>query len=105
TLLLLYNKRVINTFFEKVTEMNGSVTVNHLSASYNGNEVVKDISFSFETGRLIGIIGPNGAGKSTMMKAILDLIPKKSGQIEFCNKPINHVRKKIAYIPQRSTID
>ena len=55
--------------------------VENLSVSYYGNEVVSDISFEFETGRLIGIIGPNGAGKSTMIKAILDLIPKDRGKV------------------------
>lgn len=85
--------------------MKGTVEVNNLSVSYYGNEVVKDISFSFETGNLIGIIGPNGAGKSTLMKAVLGLIPKNSGTVEICGEPIKNVQKKIAYVPQRNNID
>lgn len=79
--------------------------VENLSVSYYGNEVVSDVSFTFETGRLIGIIGPNGAGKSTMIKAILDLIPKDKGTVSVDGKSIDTLRKKIAYVPQRSDLD
>ncbi|MEI3607337.1 metal ABC transporter ATP-binding protein [Pseudogracilibacillus sp. SE30717A] len=85
--------------------MQDTINVENLSVSYYGNEVLKDISFSFKTGNLIGIIGPNGAGKSTLMKAALGLISKDSGKVEICGKPIDNVRKKIAYVPQRSNID
>lgn len=82
-----------------------TLTVSHLSVSYHENEVLQDISFSTETGKLIGIIGPNGAGKSTMMKAMLGLIPKDSGEVKVDGKSIDELRKRIAYVPQRSNID
>jgi iron/zinc/copper transport system ATP-binding protein len=85
--------------------MTNQVNVRDLSVSYHGKEVLRDISFSLETGRLVGIIGPNGAGKSTMIKAMLGLIPRDRGEIEIGGKPIESVRKKIAYVPQRSNID
>jgi len=85
--------------------MKGTVNVSNLSVSFYGNEVVRNISFSFNTGNLIGIIGPNGAGKSTLLKAILGLIPKDSGEVEICGQPVKKVRKNIAYVPQRSNID
>src|SRR5690625_7012436 len=85
--------------------MNKSIEVSHLHVSYYGNEVVKDVSFSFNRGNIIGIIGPNGAGKSTLMKAILGLISKDKGEVSFHGKPIKQVRKKIAYVPQRNNID
>lgn len=82
-----------------------SLTVSDLYVSYHGNEVLHDINFTIDTGKLIGIIGPNGAGKSTMMKAMLGLIPKDNGGIEVDGKPIQDMRKRIAYVPQRSNID
>lgn len=81
------------------------IQVKNLSVSYFGNQVVQNISFSFETGKLIGIIGPNGAGKSTMMKAMLGLIPKDSGEVTIDNQPVKNIRKQISYVPQRSSID
>ncbi len=86
-------------------EMGGSVSVRHLHVSYYGKEVIKDVSFSFSSGRLIGILGPNGAGKSTLMKAMLGLIPRDSGIVEIDNQPLKDVRKRIAYVPQRANID
>ncbi|MBU5268030.1 metal ABC transporter ATP-binding protein [Virgibacillus proomii] len=85
--------------------MNGLVNANNLSVSYYGKEVVRNVSFSFKTGNLIGIIGPNGAGKSTLMKAVLGLVPRDSGRVEICGKPIKESQKNIAYVPQRSNID
>lgn len=82
-----------------------AVELRNLHVSYYGEEVVSDVSFSFDSGRLIGIIGPNGAGKSTLMKAVLGLIPRDKGEVSFDGKSIKQVRKKIAYVPQRSNID
>lgn len=81
------------------------IKVENLSVSYYGNEVVSDVSFEFEAGRLIGIIGPNGAGKSTLIKAILNLIPKDKGSVLIDGESINKKRKEIAYVPQRSDLD
>lgn len=85
--------------------MQQTIVVENLSVSYYGKEVIKNINFSFETGKLIGILGPNGAGKSTLMKAVLGLIPRDGGKITIESQPVGAVRKKIAYVPQRSNID
>jgi len=85
--------------------MTSLIDVERLTVSYYGNEVVKDVSFSFNSGKLIGIIGPNGAGKSTLLKAMLGLIPYDRGKIAIKGEQIDHWRKQIAYVPQRTTID
>lgn len=85
--------------------MEEAITVRNLYVSYSGNEVVRDVSFSFEKGNLIGIIGPNGAGKSTVMKAILGLVPRDKGDITIHGMSVNKMRKQIAYVPQRNNID
>lgn len=85
--------------------MSSTIQVNNLNVSYFGNKALQDISFSFETGNLIGIIGPNGAGKSTLMKAMLHLIPRESGHVTINEQPIKQIRRNIAYVPQRSDID
>lgn len=85
--------------------MGHAIEVNDLYVSYYGKQVLKNVSFTMEAGRLIGIVGPNGAGKSTLMKAVLGLIPKDRGAVLIDGQPIKNVRKKIAYVPQRATID
>ncbi len=86
-------------------DQHGTIDVSGLNISYFGKEVLKDVSFSFPTGKLIGILGPNGAGKSTLMKAMLGLIPSDGGTVKIEDQSLKEVRKKIAYVPQRSNID
>lgn len=81
-----------------------AIKVEHLSVSYDGHSALKNISFKFQHGQLVGIVGPNGAGKSTLIKAILGL-EKYMGTIEICGKTMKEMRKKISYVPQRSLID
>ena len=81
------------------------ITVNNISVSYDDNEVVKDVSFSFGPGSLIGVLGPNGAGKSTLLKAMLGLIGRDHGDVRIGMNLIDGMRKQIAYVPQRSNID
>lgn len=85
--------------------MEYAVKVRELHVSYHGNEAVRDVTFSIEQGSMVGVIGPNGAGKSTLIKALLGLLTKDKGTISFFGKQLEEVRKKIAYVPQRSNID
>lgn len=54
---------------------------------------------------MVGILGPNGAGKSSLLKSALGLIKPLSGKIEFFQEPICLSRQKIAYVPQRQSVD
>lgn len=55
-----------------------SITLKNFSFSYElaQKESLKDINFSFDSGKVYGIIGSNGAGKSTLLHAIRGFIPK-----------------------------
>ena len=46
----------------------------HVSISYNGKEVVKDVSFTLEEGKILGIVGESGSGKSTLIKAVMGIL-------------------------------
>lgn len=79
--------------------------VHQLSVNYDKTPVLWDISLEIPSGKLVGIIGPNGAGKSTFIKTVLGLIKPISGKVEFFGMPLKDVRKKIAYVPQRESVD
>ena len=82
-----------------------SLNIENLSVSYHDNEVLRNITCSVDTGKLVGIVGPNGAGKSTLIKAVLGLVSTDSGKIEIYGKSLNQMRETIAYVPQRADID
>ncbi|MFJ7934753.1 metal ABC transporter ATP-binding protein [Sporosarcina sp. NPDC096371] len=85
--------------------MKNAITVSNLHVSYYGKEVLHDVDFTISEGTSVGIIGPNGAGKSTLLKALLNLIQADKGEMVILGASLKEVRKRIAYVPQRSTID
>lgn len=54
---------------------------------------------------IIGIIGPNGAGKSTLLKAIMGLLPLDTGSVRIFGEPLDAVRQRVAYVPQKEAVD
>jgi len=51
------------------------------------------------------IIGPNGAGKSTLLKAALGIVKPLAGRTEFFGTTLKRSRDRIAYVPQRASVD
>ena len=82
-----------------------AIAVDNLGVCYRTVEALSDISLNFVPGKVTGVFGPNGAGKSTLVKAMLGLIPAKSGTVSYDGQPLQHHLEKIAYVPQRSQID
>lgn len=79
--------------------------MHHLTVNYDKNVVLWDLHFSVPQGLLVGIIGPNGAGKSTLIKTAMGLVSPLSGTIEFFGESLEKSRKRVAYVPQRASID
>lgn len=71
-----------------------------LSAGYDKNIVLENVSFEVFSGDFIGIIGPNGGGKTTLIKTILGLIKPASGEMNMFISKTN-----IGYLPQVNQID
>ena len=82
--------------------------VKNLYCGYNGEYIIKDVSFTVDRGENICIVGPNGCGKSTLLKAISNLIPFKGNVLLDCNDTKSLKRKdlaiKIALMTQSSNI-
>lgn len=76
-----------------------------LNVNYEETAVLWDVNFQVPSGLIIGILGPNGAGKSTLLKTALGLIKPLSGKISILGGAFRNVRKKVAYVPQRESID
>ena len=84
-----------------------AIKISKLDFSYNGEEVLKNISFSIKEGDFVGIIGPNGSGKTTVIKIILGLLEPKNGSVKLFGTPIENFTnwKNIGYIPQKYSLD
>ncbi len=63
------------------------VEVHNLHKSYQGNIVVKDVTFTVEKGTCFGLLGPNGAGKTTIMEMVEDIISPSHGEILYKGTP------------------
>jgi manganese/zinc/iron transport system ATP- binding protein len=79
--------------------------VRSLNVAYQKKLVLWDADLSIQPARSTAIVGPNGAGKSTLLKAALSLIPKASGEILFFGGSLKKNRSRIAYVPQRESVD
>lgn len=79
--------------------------VDQVTVNYDKTPVLWDISLEITGAHLVGVIGPNGAGKSTLIKSALGLIKPISGNFLFFGKPLKQVRKRVAYVPQRESVD
>ena len=81
------------------------VSVHDLTVAYHRKPVLWDVDLDIPSGKLVAIVGPNGAGKSTLIKAILDLVPIASGLISIFGKSFRKQRQRVAYVPQRESVD
>ncbi len=82
-----------------------AVSVEGLSVNYDKTPVLWDIHFDIPKAKLVGIVGPNGAGKSTLLKTLLGMVQPLSGRIEFFGETLKRAGQRIAYVPQRSSVD
>lgn len=80
------------------------IEVKNLTKCYGDLKAVDDISFSVESGEVLGFLGPNGAGKSTTMNIITGYISSTDGTVtvdgtEILEEP-KKTKQKIGYLPE-----
>jgi zinc transport system ATP-binding protein len=59
------------------------ITLNNITLSHNGKNVLDDVSFKLHQGEFVTLIGPNGAGKSSLIKILLGVIKQDSGSVTY----------------------
>lgn len=90
--------------------MRSMLRVEGLRKSYKKRAVVNDVSFSVESGEVVGLLGPNGAGKTTCFYMIVGLIPVDGGRIFLDGTDLSHMpifrrsRLGLSYLPQEASI-
>lgn len=81
------------------------LAVRGLTVSYGQKPAVFSVDMTVQPGAMTAIIGPNGAGKSTLLKAALGIVKPLSGQVTVFGRPLEEQRARIAYVPQRASVD
>lgn len=76
-----------------------------LNVNFGKTPVLWELNLKVPKGLLVAIVGPNGAGKSTLLKTALGLIKPISGKVELLGNAAAKSRDKIAYVPQRESVD
>ena len=81
------------------------VEFHDVTVAYGRRPVLWNIDLTISEPCLFGIVGPNGAGKSTLLKAALGLVPLAGGEVRLFGEPLDRVRRRVGYVPQRETVD
>ena len=84
---------------------NNAIEARDVSVAYDGKNVLENVTFSLQKGRLAAVIGPNGSGKTTLIRALLGLVPLESGSVTIFGKTIHEARHSIGYVPQFFAFD
>ena len=82
-----------------------ALAVHNLTVSYRSICALQSVSATIPSGVLLAIAGPNGGGKTTFIRSVLGLVAHTSGAISVFNESITSQRSRVAYIPQRLSVD
>jgi urea transport system ATP-binding protein len=80
--------------------------ISKVNQYYGGSHILRDVSLRAELGKVTVVLGRNGVGKTTLLKALMGLVPIKTGTIAFDGKPIHNAtpyeraRAGIGFVPQ-----
>lgn len=80
--------------------------LNNINVYYGESHILRDVSFTIEAGQVACLMGRNGVGKTTTLKAIMGLLPVRSGKILLDGVDITkeatdrRARNGLAYVPQ-----
>ncbi|MGH7775901.1 MAG: ABC transporter ATP-binding protein [Candidatus Dormibacterales bacterium] len=87
-----------------------SIELRNVTAGYGAQEIVFDVSATFQSSKVTAIIGPNGAGKSTLIKSLFGQARLFEGRVALDGRELDRmsprslVREGVAYVPQLSNV-
>ena len=82
------------------------VEVKKLSKVFDKKQILEDVSFTVQSGKIVGLLGKNGAGKTTLIKLLNDLLVPSSGEILINGNKVGVESKKIiSYLPERTYLN
>ena len=86
--------------------MSEIVCCTNLSKTYGNINALKNISFTLDSGKIVGLLGPNGSGKTTLIKLLNGLLTPTKGEIRIGGQKIGvETKKQVAYLPDNSYLN
>ncbi|MBI3091495.1 MAG: metal ABC transporter ATP-binding protein [Candidatus Tectomicrobia bacterium] len=79
------------------------ISLTEVSLGYNGQPLLREISFSVLVGEFLAILGPNGAGKTTLVRALLGQLRPLGGRLE--RAAVQGERLRTGYVAQSASLD
>ena len=89
-----------------MTEPTPLLDVKSLSAWYGGAHILFDIGLQVRPGEVVALMGRNGAGKSTTLKAVMGMVERRTGQVQFMGRDISRLEPHaiasagLGYVPE-----
>ncbi|MBQ0070739.1 MAG: ABC transporter ATP-binding protein [Spirochaetales bacterium] len=89
--------------------MSEILRIDNLSSGYGKTPVIKNLTLTFDSGRLYALIGPNGSGKSTLLKTILKETKVTEGTMEIEGKDVARMEQRelstlLSFVPQSAIV-
>lgn len=81
------------------------ILVENVSFSFNGLEVIQNVSFAISPGDFVALIGPNGSGKTSLIRIILGILKPSTGRVVLLGQELSQFTQwqRIGYVPQKAT--
>jgi len=82
------------------------MNVEGLNQYYGGSHILRDVAFEVPAGKVTALLGRNGVGKSTLLRALMGLVPIRTGKVVFGEtdltraRPNERARAGLGYVPQ-----
>jgi ABC-2 type transport system ATP-binding protein len=83
-----------------------SIVVDSLDVRRGEAQVLRDLSFRVESGKVTGLLGPSGCGKTTLMRSIVGVQLVESGRVEVLGEPAGSrsLRSRVGYLTQAPSV-
>jgi zinc/manganese transport system ATP-binding protein len=83
-----------------------AVELTGVTLAFSARTVLSSINLAIRDSEFVGVLGPNGSGKTTLMRAVLGLLPPRSGAIRVLGRPVARGNAAVGYMPQtRGALD